>query len=168
MNLRPVRVRLEEARGVAREYEAFQAIELWEAYASRGLIPEDWVTCTGRVFKVGGEVQSYPHPMDAILFAADVPGVLRAEAIARQLTGACSVGWETRPQREVDALRLEWDPQLSDTDRAHRAHQYLAVMHPRILDGTVSGMYRELAATGYVYAFTDASQTFAWLVAPQD
>jgi len=60
------------------------AREAWEALATRGIIPAAWVDDPAREYAVGGGATcAHPPTTGAcVLLASDVPGVLRAEALA--------------------------------------------------------------------------------------
>lgn len=131
--------------------------EAWQLLATRGLIPLAWIEDPRRGFDVivehagwwSWEPTALPHPpsvLACVLLAADVPGVLTTEAIARELAGADAVRWRVLPhararQRvhrpthdEPDALRAQAD-----------AHTSLTRLSSRLPYGRVF----DLIATGY-------------------
>lgn len=141
----PARERLGEALAIAHELRGqTRAEHLWEAYAARGLIPESWVDDPGRRFDcnlcgVGrifrsvplrgscrrcGSTGACPRPSRrevCAAFAADVPGVLAAEAVARAAGRFAGVVWSEDGWlgwRQVQPRTHVAEPQATDADLA--------------------------------------------------
>ncbi len=83
---------------------------LWEALATRGLIPDAWVDHPGRRFHGGGR---WPSITEAVLLAADPDGVALAESLARE-TAERLAPWLHRVPRAVRWRLLDWRFFLSD------------------------------------------------------
>jgi hypothetical protein len=76
--------------------------ELWEALAAEGLIPMSWVEEPARLFSGGSPrtERRSPRPWDlyqALLLAADVQGVLTAEALAWEVVARLQPWGSPRP-----------------------------------------------------------------------
>jgi hypothetical protein len=111
--LRPERPRLALARAVAAGYD--DAVAAWEALAASGVIPLAWVGDPGRLFAcldcggigtIDDETFHAPaaHPWSvetAVAFAADPAGVLRAEALAREVVARLAPWGVPQPARVV-------------------------------------------------------------------
>lgn len=102
--------------------------DAWELLAARGLIPMDWVDDPRRRFLADGG-PGVPHPptvLGAVLLASDTAGVLRAEALARELTELPRVTWTCGRTRQplgasgphgyvlaMQATEVEWVERLA-------------------------------------------------------
>lgn len=101
---RPARPRAGEMREWRDELGAVGVAEAWEALASRGAIPMDWIDDDARRFAgEGGALGAWPGELaTALAVAADVAGVRSAEALARELV------WRTREHGLAQPRRVAW------------------------------------------------------------
>lgn len=90
---KPARPNLEAATDAAKGARGAQAA--WEALATRGVIPLDWVDAPARRFyrgMSGGGPSAFPQNVECcVAFAASVPTVLRAEALAHEAAARLDV-----------------------------------------------------------------------------
>ncbi len=126
--LRPRRAHIKKVRGLDRHVESPE--EIWEAAATRGLIPTSWSEDPARRFTtepsrwVRDAWRKYlsATPTDrlaALTLAADAKGVARAELSAREWHARrkpfgqegtfAGVIWRVRPERNRDGLWVPWD-----------------------------------------------------------
>jgi hypothetical protein len=101
---RPSRPRAGALREAAGDLGAVGGAEAWEALASRGMVPMAWVDDDARRF-VGDDGALSAGPADfaaAAAVAADVDGVVLAEALARELV------WRLRDLGLPQPRRLAW------------------------------------------------------------
>jgi hypothetical protein len=95
------------ARGLSaappgREGEGPPVQEVWEAFATAGLIPMSWIEEPARLFSGGAPMKAPPRPCprdlsQALLLASDVRGVLTAEALAWEAAARLQPWGVSRP-----------------------------------------------------------------------
>lgn len=84
---------------------------LWEALATRGLIPDAWIDDARRRFHGGGRWP--PSVTEAVLMASDPEGVALAEALARETVERLAP-WLRKTPRTVRWRLLDWGLFLSE------------------------------------------------------
>lgn len=87
------------------------APSLWEALATRGLIPDAWIDDAQRRFHGGGRWPS--SVTEAVLMASDPHGVALAEALSRETVERLAP-WLRKPRRTVRWRLLDWGLFLSE------------------------------------------------------
>lgn len=111
----------------------------------------DCLNCAGTGYEGTGLLPHPPTVADAVALCSDVPGVLAAEALAREITGRERVVWRVG--------RIDADPtrrRAREMDAANRARPATRGLLGRRLD--------DLAATGY--ALGDVADDAVVLVCP--
>jgi hypothetical protein len=91
--------------------------QLWEALATRGLIPDAWIDDPTRRFH--GGCRTPGTLTEAVLLAADAEGIAVAEALARETVQRLAPWLERAPSRTVRWRLLDWSLFLSDRWRDH-------------------------------------------------
>lgn len=148
------------------------AEETWESLATDGVIPQAWVGDPGRVFGAGERRGVSEAPAElamALALAADVPGVLRAEQLAREVMNRLGPWCAWRPWsvlwRLVDPLR--WTaPHGTQAGVFQRLAQGATVALHRAGDphrGIASGHLRTLKRSRHgAAAFWDLHRASLW------
>lgn len=158
--------------GLPKDRARLVAEETWESLATEGVIPQAWVGDPGRVFGSPERKGASEAPAElamALALAADVPGVLRAEQLAREVLARIAPWCAWRPRcvlwRLVDPLR--WTaPHGAQAGVFQRLAQEAAVALHRAGDpyrGMPSGHHRTLKRTRYgAAAFWDLHRASLW------
>lgn len=102
--LRPSRSRAAAVVDAAADLAHARGAEAWEALASRGLIPMEWLDDDSRRFvRADGALAAEPEDFaSAAVLAVDVEGARRAEAVARELV------WRMRELGLPQPARVAW------------------------------------------------------------
>lgn len=91
--------------------------QLWEALATRGLIPDAWIDDPSRRFHGGGRAPA--TVTEAVLVAADADGIAAAEQLARETALRLGPWLHRAPPRTVRWRLLDWSLFLSERWRDH-------------------------------------------------
>ena len=86
--------------------------QLWEALATRGLIPDAWMGDPTRRFHGGGATP--PTVTEAVLLAADPAGITAAEELARETVQRLAPWLDRAPPRTLRWRLLDWSLFLSE------------------------------------------------------
>lgn len=158
--------------GLSKERARRVAEETWESLATEGVIPQSWVGDPGRVFGAAERKGFSEAPAElalALALAADVPGVMRAEQLAREVLTRVAPWCAWRPRsvawKLVDPAR--WTaPHGTQAGVFQRLAQGATVALHRAGDpyrGTSSGHLRTLKRSRYgAAAFWDLQRALLW------